>query len=155
MKAEKCASMALSIRCTLASTPDDVRKALADVAAKLACAPSRPAPGDMWEVAIAEVLNNIVEHAYQQRSDGVIEMQLEFGATHLSARFTDYGLPMPGGTPPSGTPADLDVPLQDLPEGGFGWFLIRSLADRLEYSQEDGTNRLYLSLPISCVTGPT
>ena len=154
MKAEKCESSAVSIRCTLASTPEDVRQALSDVADRLASAPCRPAPGDMWEVAIAEVLNNIVEHAYQQRADGMIDMHLDFAATQLTAQFIDHGLPMPGGTPPAGTPANLDVPLQDLPEGGFGWFLIRSLADRLEYSQEDGANRLYLTLPITCIAGP-
>ena len=37
--------------------------------------------------------------------------------------------------------ADQDAP-QDLPEGGFGWFLIRSLTRDLTYLREDGYNML-------------
>ena len=147
MKAERRDSGMVSIVCTLTSTPENVRTALADIARSLADSPCPPQPGEMWEVAMAEVLNNIVEHAYEQEPDGKIRVEIDFDHDRIRADITDFGRPMPGGVPPEGAPADLDVPTEHLPEGGFGWFLIRSLAEQLDYRQENGANRLRIVLP--------
>ena len=64
-------------------------------------------------------------------------------------RIEDTGRPMPGGETPLGQAANLDVDLEDLPEGGFGWFLIRDLAKDVNYSRADGTNVLDLRLAIT------
>ena len=60
----------------------------------------------------------------------------------------DQGLPMPGGQPPPGQAAGVDVAVDDLPEGGFGWFLIRKLSQDLRYSRDGDTNRLCFSLSL-------
>ena len=53
---------------------------------------------------------------------------------------------MPGGTPPAGTLPDLGVEVQDMPEGGFGWFLIRSLVDEMTYERCNTGNCLMLCI---------
>lgn len=91
------------------------------------------------EIVLAEALNNIVEHAYA-RHHGDIEISMQLSASQLHFRITDTGLPMPEGVLPAGKlkPFAAD---DDLPEGGFGWFLIRTLSRDLKYCR-DGANNL-------------
>lgn len=96
------------------------------------------------EIVLAEALNNIVEHAYA-RHTGVIEITLLLRQNALLFRIVDSGLPMPGERLPVGQLAPLDQ-LDDLPEGGFGWFLIRTLSHDLDYRRVDGRNLLSFRL---------
>lgn len=92
------------------------------------------------EIVLAEAMNNIVEHAYADAS-GQIDIALWLSPTDLLCQIEDEGRPMPGGVLPVGSlPAFSD---QDgLPEGGFGWHLIRTLCRDLTYDRRDGRNRL-------------
>jgi serine/threonine-protein kinase RsbW len=108
------------------------------------------------EVVLAEVLNNIVEHAYADRA-GSISVAIRQTGAGLNCLVTDEGNPMPGGQLPAGNhPAqrdgmpDLqlgDLQLDDLPEGGFGWYLIRRLTRDLEYSRNGQQNWLSFVVP--------
>lgn len=96
------------------------------------------------EIVLAEALNNIVEHAYTNH-DGEIEISLQLRYNELLCRIADTGLPMPGGKLPDGVLPPLGA-FEDLPEGGFGWYLIRSLTRDLTYSRADGRNLLSFRL---------
>lgn len=92
-----------------------------------------------FEIVLAEVLNNIVEHAYAEGA-GEIEVTLRRGPEGLLCQVVDQGARMPGDRLPSGTlPPITDA---DPPEGGFGWHLIRTLSTDLAYSRVGGQNRL-------------
>lgn len=92
------------------------------------------------ELVLAEALNNVVEHAYA-RFSGQIEVEVRRGPGQLHFHIADTGLPMPGAEPPLGQLPDVGV-FEDLPEGGFGWFLIRSLSQDLAYRREGERNLL-------------
>ncbi|MEM9854239.1 MAG: ATP-binding protein [Pseudomonadota bacterium] len=94
------------------------------------------------ELVLAEVLNNVAEHAYEEKGDGKIELDLSYIPGGISIALQDFGKPMPGGQTPLGMPANLDVEVDDLPEGGFGWFLIGELAKDLSYERREGANHL-------------
>lgn len=96
------------------------------------------------EIVLAEALNNIVEHAYA-RHQGDIEITLQLSVSGLVCRIVDTGSPMPDGVLPAGKlkPFTTD---DDLPEGGFGWFLIRTLSRDLEYRRDGNTNLLSFRL---------
>jgi len=100
------------------------------------------------ELVIAELLNNIVEHAYKDRVDGMIEVELLFIGNSILCKVTDDGLPMPNGQIPPGQPKDLSGDLEDLPEGGFGWLLIRELTQDLHYGRHDNRNMLSCSIRV-------
>lgn len=100
------------------------------------------------EIALAEVVNNIVEHAYAGLEPGCIRLNAVFEDKQLKLRIEDQGHPLPGGELPEGRPADVSVALGDLPEGGFGWFMIRTLTREITYLREDGQNRLFLSFDL-------
>lgn len=94
------------------------------------------------EIVLAEVLNNVVEHAYAAGT-GPILLTLQLGDGWLHCLVEDEGAAMPGGEPPAGRAPDPAA----LPEGGFGWHLIRVLCSGLRYERQDGMNRLSFSLP--------
>ncbi len=95
------------------------------------------------ELVLAEVLNNVVEHAYQECDIGVIELEVLRDEDEIRVKVLDDGVPMPGGSMPGGRPHDLDnLGEQDLPEGGFGWFLIRELTHDLHYRRDGNRNHL-------------
>ena len=108
---------------------------------------SIPAPSvGAAELVLAEALNNICRHAFP--NDGVgrigLDMREEEGIVRIELR--DGGQPMPGGVAPAGAPAIVDCALDDMPEGGFGWFLIRQLTEDLVYSRDGNENRLSFSI---------
>ncbi|MEM6589948.1 MAG: ATP-binding protein [Pseudomonadota bacterium] len=83
------------------------------------------------EIVLAELFNNIAEHAYQDRGEGEVRCAIEMRGNDLLVEVMDKGDPMPGGEVPEGKPPSMDVDFEDLPEGGFGWFIIRSQVDQL------------------------
>lgn len=96
------------------------------------------------EIVLAEALNNIVEHAYAHHA-GDIEISLHLRPNELICRIIDTGQPMPDDQLPEGKLAGF-TPDGELPEGGFGWFLIRSLSQDLHYRREGGRNLLSFRL---------
>lgn len=100
------------------------------------------------ELVMAEALNNIVEHAYAA-SDGYIDITCQHGPDGLRLMVVDSGNAMPDGQTPVGAAADLDVDLCDMPEGGFGWFLIKDLAKDVTYRRQGLENHLHLRLAVA------
>lgn len=102
------------------------------------------------EIALAEVVNNVVEHAYGGRAPGPVGIYFDLDGPDLWISVWDRGQGFVGDLLPEGRPVDLPKANQDLPEGGFGWFLIRNLAAELSYARTRGLNRLSLrfSVPV-------
>jgi len=102
------------------------------------------------ELVLAEALNNIIEHALSDRPEPTtIEMRGAFCATNgLRITIIDLGTPMPTGKAPVGKAPDLEVATDDLPEGGFGWFMIHTLASNVRYTRVGEANHLILELPV-------
>lgn len=97
------------------------------------------------ELVLAEVLNNVAEHAYGD-GQGPVAVTLARMPDGVTCLIVDQGAEMPCGKLPDGKlPQTPD--LADLPEGGFGWHLIRSLTRDLVYLRTGGCNRLSFTLP--------
>lgn len=133
------------IRLVVQSDAGAVRAALQDLFGRCALAALPPADRGTAELVLAEVLNNIVEHAHPRRQ-GQIELTLCHTPQGLVCSVVDRGLRMPGGQLPEGRPMPSVAPMADLPEGGFGWNLIRLLATDLSYRRVGGRNELSFRL---------
>jgi len=105
------------------------------------------------EIVMAEVINNIIEHAYNDRAGQPIEVAVTETAGTVDFHFRDRGRPMPLGVHPSGAQPDLDVPCDQLPEGGFGWMLIHRLTSDLRYWRDGTMNHLSFSISTNESTG--
>ena len=127
------------------SNPLAVRGGLASLlASPLLCSLNDAARGTA-EIVLAEVLNNIVEHAYADMS-GNIQITLCSRAGGVFVDIHDQGHPFPQEALPQGT-LPQTCPTNGLPEGGFGWFLIRSLVQNLTYRRVNVENHLSFLLP--------
>lgn len=96
--------------------------------------------GSSWEMALAECLNNIAEHAYSDEQPGEIDLWLTVRCNRLSVIIRDHGSPMPNHTLPQVSAPDVSCARADLPEGGFGWFLIHELTTNLRYKRLGSEN---------------
>jgi len=121
---------------------ESVRTALKQAMTQLQATEISTETHGVIEIVLAEVLNNVVEHAYADHGRGIIEVTVAPETDGLFFRICDDGRPMPGGEMPPGHAHDLDVERQDLPEGGFGWFLIRKLTSDLAYRRIGNRNEL-------------
>ena len=130
----------------IASTPLLVRQALCDILRHPVLVQLSVEVRGNAEVVLAEALNNIVEHAYADTL-GQIDLRLHRCPDRLLCDIIDHGAPMPDHTLPIGLPQPIGVD-NDLPEGGFGWFLIRSLTENLTYRRIDARNHLSFQLII-------
>lgn len=124
----------LSVRQTLSQIFDDQAKGTL-----------QGALSDTAQIVLSEALNNIVEHAYAE-TEGEIDLTLDICKAGLACTILDYGLPLPNHSLPAGIHPMEDEP-QDLPEGGFGWFMIRTLAKDLGYLRQNNCNRLSFWIP--------
>lgn len=119
-----------------------IREALVETRARLARIPLSAEELATVEVVLAEVMNNVAEHAYAWRRDGEMTLGLRLVAAGLLVSVTDEGRPMPDKELPFGNRIDPTVDLGDMPEGGFGWLIIRQLAKDVAYVRHDGVNQL-------------
>lgn len=128
----------------LTATTMAVRAALGDLRLRLAAHGLSDAGCGTVELVLAEALNNIVEHAYPADQPGGILLAVSMTRDRLCFRLHDQGIPLPGLAPPVGARPDPGVAQAALPEGGFGWYLIRDLTDVLSYARQNGENILTL-----------
>lgn len=125
-----------------------VRRALSSLTTELANLPLTQEDLSSVELVIAEVLNNIVEHAYGGNADGQIALSWTFGATGLLFRVEDKGNPMPDcKLPPPYCFSRLRNRTRP-PENGFGWLLIQRLAYNVVYRRHGSRNILTFRMPI-------
>lgn len=95
------------------------------------------------QIVLAEALNNIIEHGFERENAGLIEIDIEVSGGTVVIHLSDNGKSF---TPPTPT----QTPMQDsgdfdnLPEGGFGWFLIREITSSYECYRRSNQNLLIL-----------
>lgn len=99
------------------------------------------------ELILAEALNNVVEHAYAD-GPGPVELLVQMDHRGLSCHIVDKGRPMPSGDAPDPPLPTIDPP-DNLPEGGFGWHIIRCLTTDLTYRRDGVRNTLSMLVPLS------
>lgn len=101
------------------------------------------------EIVLAEALNNVVEHAYPESEPGDVTLVVRRRSASLIFEIRDKGRPMPKGRAPIGNhPMTEFHGEESMPEGGYGWFLIRELVRDLVYDRRDGENILFFRMNI-------
>lgn len=105
---------------------------------------------DRIELVLAEAMNNITEHAYADVA-GLIRVVIRRRADGLVIRLLDRGSAMPGLALPVGRLPETNA--DSLAEGGYGWFLIRSLSQRLMYRRCRTGNVLIVAMAPCNVLG--
>ncbi len=87
---------------------------------------------DVYNIQLAtdEAASNMIEHAYENIPDGVIDLSCGMEDEQIRIVLIDYGEPFD----PSAIPLpDLKADLSDRKIGGLGIFLMRKLMDEVHY----------------------
>jgi serine/threonine-protein kinase RsbW len=103
---------------------------------------------DAIELALAEVLTNVVRHGYGGDAAEKMRVRVLERPGALEIDVWDRGRPIPPGKLESTdvtTSFSFDpTNLAELPESGMGLALIKSAFDDVRYASRDGVNRLHL-----------
>ena len=95
------------------------------------------------QLATDEAASNIIEHAYEGVSDGLMEISCGVQKNAITIILVDHGEPFD----PSNVPApDLKADLSDRKIGGLGLFLMRKLMDEVHYVVEPEKNSNTLTM---------
>ena len=135
------------------ATCSAARDGIAGVMGRLQAMGLPPAAAQDVEIALAEAVNNVIEHAYCGRKGHKIAVRVRLSKTALELTLSDSGRPLPGGRVPRESCPDLDRPRNELPEGGFGWGLIHQLTDHVRYERRNGRNLLSLLFRLTGANG--
>lgn len=98
------------------------------------------------QLALDELLSNIVKYAYANRDVGVIDLTYTVVGGECQVSIMDDGAPY---DPLSAPAADTTSPLDQRQPGGLGIHLVRELMDRIEYARREGRNCLLLAVRLS------
>lgn len=105
------------------------------------------------EIVLAEVPNNITEHGFAEQ-EGVllpIAVHCRMSGRRLHVMVVDKGRPVPADRCLAAVLPPVSLGTQDmdgLPEGGFGWCLIRELTCDLSLVSDGSGNRLCFVVPL-------
>lgn len=94
---------------------------------------------DVYNIQLAtdEAASNIMEHAYEGVTDGMLEISCGMDGDAIRIVFVDHGDPFD----PSDVPApDLSADLSDRKIGGLGIYLMHKLMDEVHYQSDSGKN---------------
>ncbi len=89
------------------------------------------------ELALEEILINVVHYAYPAGTVGIIDVGCLTEESGLSICICDAGKPF---NPLDRETPDLDVGIEDRPIGGLGIFLTREMVDDIQYRREQDRN---------------
>ena len=94
---------------------------------------------DRLNLALAEGFTNAVRHAHEHLPpETPIDLDLSIWRDRIEIRIWDRGQPFNPDVLKEPTPGELQ-------EGGYGWFLLRRLADNVVYQRsQDGRNCLWI-----------
>jgi serine/threonine-protein kinase RsbW len=96
------------------------------------------------ELCVVEALTNVIQHAYQGEAGHPVTLLVLVTEEELEMRVHDEGLPMPDGLLERPEPEEA-TEVDQLAESGRGLFLMRRIADRIDYRHGPEGNTLVLT----------
>lgn len=103
---------------------------------------------DAMRLALTEALNNVLEHGGHDAREPIhLHVGTSGQAYWICVEDAGHQIPAALLFEPAETPEPdyASMPLDALPEGGWGWMLIRASVERLEYARRDDRNYLLLA----------
>lgn len=94
-------------------------------------------------LAVDEAVANTIQHGYQGREDGTVEVQIEADSTKFVVRIIDSGSPYDPAKSSAGK-ADLDLKshIASGSKRGLGLFIMRKVMDEVQYQSRDGSKNV-------------
>jgi sigma-B regulation protein RsbU (phosphoserine phosphatase) len=84
-----------------------------------------------------EVVSNVIKHGYDDGLEHQIRVDVAVDGNHVTIRVEDDGRPF---NPLDAPYPKLDLPIEQRPIGGLGVFIVKSVADSVDYRRDGGRN---------------
>lgn len=139
-------AMAIVMETTIAARMADASDIAAEIG-RLAGAELGDIAGVQVHLGVMESLTNIIRHGYRHAEDGRIAIRSESDVQGWSIAITDQGQPIPPDCleAADGSVFDFDPDsLDEVPTGGMGLTLMRTVFDQVDYACLPEGNRLLL-----------
>lgn len=102
------------------------------------------------QLAVDEACTNIISHGYAGLDPGSIILDLEVAYDKLIVSLTDFGHSF---EPSSAPIPDVEAPIEEREQGGFGLFFIQQSMDEMDYQATEDGNKMILIKYLSKTDG--
>ena len=96
-------------------------------------------------LALEEAVTNVIQYAYPEGTDGIVDIEAQLGSDCLSFIISDTGKPF---DPTAKDEVDITAGVEERPIGGLGIHLVRRIMDSVRYERRDGKNILTITKTI-------
>lgn len=96
-------------------------------------------------LAVEEIVVNIVSYAYPEGTDGELDIEVHADEEAMTLTFADKGIPF---NPLAKEDPDTTLGIEERPIGGLGIFLVKQMMDSVSYRYEEGRNVLIIKKKI-------
>lgn len=96
------------------------------------------------QIVLAEAVNNVIEHGFKDENSGEIHIDIHVMDEMTVVQLMDNGTEFILSSKPASPVINKEV-IDDLPEGGFGWFLINEITHSFELRRSQDMNKLTLN----------
>lgn len=143
MAADKTRSLTLDIDSIPANT------VLVAMAVRGLCEMTELSPVEInrIELCLVEIVNNAIEHAYENQPGHKVETRVELGRSSVSITVSDWGRSIPPEKlgVRSLVREDIQNP-ETLQSSGRGLYIVQNLMDEVRYSSDAGKNSLVMTM---------
>ena len=101
-----------------------------------------PAEAMSLNLALEEVVSNVILYAYPAGTDGQVDIRAVTRGDQLDFTVSDSGVAF---DPTAVMSPDLTLDVKDRPIGGLGIYLVKSIMDHVSYSRKNGKNILTMT----------
>jgi anti-sigma regulatory factor (Ser/Thr protein kinase) len=84
-----------------------------------------------------EVVSNVIKYGYDDGLEHHIRVDVAIDGDHVTIRVEDDGKPF---NPLDAPHPNLDAPIEQRPIGGLGVFIVKTVADSVDYRRDAGRN---------------
>ena len=92
-------------------------------------------------VLIEEIVVNIVNYAFNNTTEGVIDIEIDTSDDKMFFKISDNGIPF---DPLKAKEPDISAPLENRNIGGLGIFFVKQIAKDISYSYQNNRNCISL-----------
>ncbi len=104
-----------------------------------------PRPAYVANLVLEELATNTIKYGYDDTAVHEILVRIIVDSDKLTVVFEDDGHPF---NPLELPEPDLSSGLEDREPGGLGIYLVRKLADHMDYQRRDGRNYVTVDIPL-------
>ena len=94
------------------------------------------------QLMLDEFVSNVIKYGYADRREHQIDVDVALAGGLLTIRIEDDGKAF---NPLDAPPPKFDLPIEERPIGGLGVYIVKTLADSIDYRRDAGRNVLTMT----------